>query len=54
MTPPEACTGSPTKAPILSAPTRCDRVAELVDQKIGKGFNAHALPAGGTGRATTV
>ena len=53
MTPPDACTGSPTKAPILSAPMRAHRVAEFVDQHVGEGLDAHAVPGGGTGRATT-
>ena len=51
MTPPEACIGSPTKAPMLSAPIARHRLAELVDQEIGERLDAHACrPAERIGR----
>ena len=53
MTPPDAWIGSPTKAPMFSAPTRVDRVAELVDQEVAERFDASCPPAGGTDRART-
>ena len=53
MTPPEAWTGSRDEGADPVGADALDGAAELVDQEIGEGLDAHALPAGGTDRART-